>query len=185
MGSIPIARSNSLKELRQRNSEPESHASAECPRNPFAGRSDQDPLLTPDPREESGDCTPVSSGDQTAPKIGVRERCATPAAHRGYQDHFEGLAHPSVRLVAQLNERWRVVDDTRNGYCSERRAIPGKRILAGETVLSAPRVKCCCAAFASVSPKSTRMLSLSFGDYPKITQTTDIDHESQSVLAEE
>ena len=68
--------------------------SAECPRNLFSARSGDDP-----------------SGDQTAPERRVRERVAAPAAHRDYQDLAERPAHPSNRLVAQLNATWRVVDD--------------------------------------------------------------------------
>ena len=115
MGSIPIARSNSFKGLGQGNSEPESCASAECPRNLFCTRSGQDPLLCQDTSEggrgASGECTNVPYGNQTAPKIRVRGRCTAAAVHRDYQDPAEGLAHPSNRLVAQLNESWRVVDD--------------------------------------------------------------------------
>ena len=33
----------------------------------------------------------------------MRERSAAPATHRDYQDRVERLAHPSNRLVAQLN----------------------------------------------------------------------------------
>jgi len=41
----------------------------------------------------------------------VRERCAATGAQPDYQDPAEGPAHPSTRIVAQLNESWRVVDD--------------------------------------------------------------------------
>ena len=41
----------------------------------------------------------------------MRERSAAPGVHLGYQDHADTLAHPSNRPIAQLNERWRVVDD--------------------------------------------------------------------------
>jgi hypothetical protein len=85
--------------------------SAECPCNSFGTCWDQDPLLSRDTREEAGVCIPVPSGDQTAVKIWVRERSAAPPVHLGCQDHTEGLAHPPNRLVAQLNENWRVVDD--------------------------------------------------------------------------
>ena len=62
-------------------------------------------------RGETGLHYPNPSGDQIAPEIRVRERCAAPEVHGGRRDHAESPAHPSKRLVAQLNESWRVVDD--------------------------------------------------------------------------
>jgi hypothetical protein len=66
----------------------------------------------------------IPSGDQTAPKTRVRERSAAPAAHRDYQDDGKGLAHPSNRLVAQLNESWRVVDDPLQWMLQRRKGNP-------------------------------------------------------------
>lgn len=42
---------------------------------------------------------------------GVRELSASPRTHRDHQKRLKPLAHPSNRLVAQLNASWRVVDD--------------------------------------------------------------------------
>ena len=124
MGSIPIARSNHSNGLEQSNAEPENGVSAECPCNSFGTCSDQDPLLSRDTSEEAGVYIPVPSGDQTAPKIWVRERSAAPAVHRGYQDDTKGLAHPSNRLIAQLNENWRVVDDPLQWILQRRKGRP-------------------------------------------------------------
>ena len=44
-------------------------------------------------------------------KKGVREPPATPGAHRDDRERSKRPAHPSNRLVAQLNATWRVVDD--------------------------------------------------------------------------
>jgi hypothetical protein len=124
VGSNPIARSKSLNKLVDQGGGPEGGLSAECPRNLFAARSSQDPLLAQDTSEASGDSSPVLSGDQTSPKIRVRERCTAPAVHLGYQDHTEGLAHPSNRLIAQLNENWRVVDDSLQWILQRRKGRP-------------------------------------------------------------
>jgi len=86
--------------------------SAECPRNQFPARSDQHPLPTRGTSEatkESRDGRP--SGDLTSPKTAVREGSLGPVTRRDYQVRSERPAHPSNRLVAQLNETWRVVDD--------------------------------------------------------------------------
>jgi hypothetical protein len=45
------------------------------------------------------------------PKNTVRERSATPATHGDYQNRVERPAHPSNRLVVQVNASWRVIDD--------------------------------------------------------------------------
>ena len=98
--------------------------SAECPCNSFGTCSDQDPLLFRDTSEEAGVCTPIPSNEQTAPKIWVREQSAARAVHLGYQDHAEAVAHPSSRLIAQLNENWRVVDDPLQWILQRRKGRP-------------------------------------------------------------
>jgi hypothetical protein len=88
--------------------------SAECPRNLFPARSSQDTLPTTSDAvggENSAAARPAPSGEQTAPNTQVREPSAAPATHQDYQDRVEGPAHPSNRLVAQLNTTWRVIDD--------------------------------------------------------------------------
>ena len=90
--------------------------SAECPCNLFPTRSGQDALLTQDTsharREGPGDSSLNPCRGQIAPEIPVRKRRGgTGGARGGLQGHAEGLAHPSIRLVARLNENWRVVND--------------------------------------------------------------------------
>jgi hypothetical protein len=57
----------------------------------------------------------------------VRERSAAPATHRDYQDRVERLAHPSNRLVAQLNANWRVVDDPLQWILQRRKGTPREK----------------------------------------------------------
>jgi len=54
----------------------------------------------------------------------VRERSAAPAVHPGCQDQAEAVAHPSNRLIAQLNENWRVVDDPLQWILQRRKGSP-------------------------------------------------------------
>jgi hypothetical protein len=54
----------------------------------------------------------------------VRERSAASTSHRAYQDHSERPAHPLDRLVAQLNESWRVVDDPLQWILQRRKGNP-------------------------------------------------------------
>jgi len=57
----------------------------------------------------------------------VRERCVAPAVPRGYQDHAEGLAHPSNRFVAQLSDSWRVVDDPLQWILQRKKGCPREK----------------------------------------------------------
>jgi hypothetical protein len=57
----------------------------------------------------------------------VRERSAASTSHRAYQDHSERPAHPLDRLVAQLNESWRVVDDPLQWILQRRKGNPRKK----------------------------------------------------------
>ena len=99
MGSIPIARSNSLSGLGQRISGLDSPVSAECPRNVFPARS------------EPGDPLAKETALPTTSRKRVRERSVGRAAHGECRRRTKRPAHPSKQLVARLNERWRVVDD--------------------------------------------------------------------------
>ena len=90
MGSIPIARSNTFNGLERPNPAPQIGVSAECPRNPFPSRSGQDDLL--------------------AQEV-VRGQPVAATSHQASSKVLNDPAHPSNQLVAQLNERWRVVDD--------------------------------------------------------------------------
>jgi len=81
-------------------------------------------LLAQDTSGASGDSSPVLSGDQTSAKIRMRERCTASAVHRGYQDQNKGFAHPSNRLIAGLNESWRVVDDPLQWILQRRKGSP-------------------------------------------------------------
>ena len=50
-----------------------------------------------------------------------------PATRRDYQVRSERPAHPSNRLVAQLNETWRVVDDPLQWILQRRKGNPRKK----------------------------------------------------------
>jgi hypothetical protein len=60
-------------------------------------------------------------------KQGVREPRAAPAAHQDYPDSAASPAHPSNRLVAQLNESWRVIDDPLQWILQRRKGNPRKK----------------------------------------------------------
>jgi hypothetical protein len=94
VGSNPIARSNFSKALDHQGGELQDRLSAESPRNLFAARSDQ-----------------LDFGSQTSPEVGVREPFATATAAPDNEIGAKRPAHPSNRLVAQLNATWRVLDD--------------------------------------------------------------------------
>ena len=104
--------------------------SAECPRNLFTARSGEDELPAQEPREAGpgesfGDSLPVPSGNQTSPKKKrVRERPPGSETEPERQDRAERPAHPSNRLIAQLNERWRVVDDPLQWILQRRKGNP-------------------------------------------------------------
>src|SRR6516162_5593334 len=142
-GPIPFTRSNSFKELEDRNSESESCASAECPRNKFADRSGQDGSLG------AVDYRAASSGIEDAFKKGVRERSATPAGCLGSQRDIPRPAHPSNRLVAQLNASWRVVDDPLQWVLQHKNGNPRSKNSGWRTARSVPLAQHCCAASAS------------------------------------
>jgi hypothetical protein len=55
--------------------------------------------------------TKHTDGCQGAPRKRARERPAEPKIHERRRDRANDLAHASNRLIAQLNETWRVVDD--------------------------------------------------------------------------
>jgi hypothetical protein len=114
VGSNPIARSKFSKNLDKLRTKPSCPLSAECPRNVFASRSGQDEsseTVGVGQREGHEPYQTPSSSNGRASKNAVRERSAAPATHRDCQDRVERPAHPSNRLVAQLNANWRVVDD--------------------------------------------------------------------------
>ena len=54
----------------------------------------------------------------------MREPSAAPAAHRDHRDRAERPAHPSNRAVAQLNERWRIIDDPLQWILQRRKGAP-------------------------------------------------------------
>jgi hypothetical protein len=57
----------------------------------------------------------------------VRERLAAPAAHQDHPGPVASLAHPSHRLVAQLNANWRVVDVPLQWILQRRKGNPRKK----------------------------------------------------------
>jgi hypothetical protein len=157
VGSNPIARSKSLNALDDQGSGLQNSLSAECPRNLFAARSDQNALSTQDTsefRKKSGDDRPVPTGAPTAPKKGVRERSASLATHRDYQDRLVHPAHPSNRLIAQLNANWRVIENPLQWILQRRKGNPrGKNsgwenrsyCATREALLRCIRENCCYA----------------------------------------
>ena len=106
MGSIPIARSNSPKGLVGPDAAPEPGASAEFPRNLFPGRSGQDKPPT---------------------QKGVREQPVATTRHQASSKGLNGPAHPSNRVVAQLNAKWRVVDDPLQWILQRKKGSPRSR----------------------------------------------------------
>ena len=108
MGSIPIARSNLSSSLEQASASPEGGVSGECPRNVFTARSGGDDLCNQTAR---GAESLLLFDVATTSQEGVREPLATSVGHRECQGRSKRPAHPSNRLIAQLNATWRVVDD--------------------------------------------------------------------------
>jgi hypothetical protein len=104
--------------------------SAECPRNPFAACSGQDALFTHDrseaKRDEPRRCPYIGLEHQSV-QAQVRERSAAPPAHRDCRDGTNGPAHPSNRLVAQLNESWKVIYDPLQWILQQRKGNPRKK----------------------------------------------------------
>ena len=65
--------------------------------------------ITDETRRHFGQDRPLD--DPATPNRGVREGPPAPAARPNYQDRSKRPAHPSRRLVAQLDETWRVIAD--------------------------------------------------------------------------
>jgi hypothetical protein len=93
--------------------------------------------------------------DLAAPQAQVREPSGVPATHPGYQDGKKNAAHPSNRLIAQLNANFRCY-----GSCSGGRASLARRTRAGEAAPSAERATHYCGASASIAAELTSRLSL-------------------------
>jgi len=101
--------------------------SAECPRNLFTGRSDQDAFPLQDVRETGTDSRgrrPVSSSSRPSSQIGVREPSATPETHQDDRERSQRPAHPPKRLVAQFSATWRVVDDPLQWVLQQKKGNP-------------------------------------------------------------
>ena len=126
--------------------------SAQCPRNLFTARSGED-VLTHATSEASTDSPSGSLGDQAAPNTQVRERSAAPATHQEYEDRVEGPAHPSDRLVAQLNSTWRVVDDPLQWILQRKKGNPRDKNSGWRAAPSAGRETSCCAASANTAAR--------------------------------
>jgi hypothetical protein len=62
--------------------------------------------------------------DNEAAEIPVREPSGVPATHQPRQHGERAPAHPSNRLVAQLNETWRVVDEPLQWIPQRRKGNP-------------------------------------------------------------
>jgi hypothetical protein len=66
-------------------------------------------------------------GRFSASKERVREQSASPARCLDAPSDIPRPAHPSNRLVAQLNERWRVVDDPLQWILQRKKGNPRKK----------------------------------------------------------
>jgi hypothetical protein len=66
-------------------------------------------------------------GTSSASKERVREQSASLARCLDTQNRNQQLAHPSNRLVAQLNERWRVIDDPLQWILQWKKGNPRKK----------------------------------------------------------
>src|SRR5262249_32320454 len=95
----------------------------ECPRNVFAPRSGQNELRqhASEPAKIGPGCDAAACGHQSAR---VREPSSNPATDPDYQRDKRRPAHPSNRLVAQLNTSWRVIDDPLQGLLQRRKGNP-------------------------------------------------------------
>jgi hypothetical protein len=62
-----------------------------------------------------------------AKNTGARAICWSSHSSRGCQGGERRLAHPSNRLVAQLNESWRVVDDSLQWRLQRKKGSPRKK----------------------------------------------------------
>jgi hypothetical protein len=67
------------------------------------------------------------SPHDTAPKKGGREPFLSRQAGSAPKDVVKGLAHPSNRLIAQLNENWRVVYDPLQWILQQRKGKARKK----------------------------------------------------------
>ena len=68
-----------------------------------------------------------TDGCQAAPGKRVRERSREGQIHVRRQDRADGPAHPSNRLLAQLNTNWRAVDDPLQWILQRRKGNPRKK----------------------------------------------------------
>ena len=126
VGSNPIARSKSFNALGDQGGRREIRLSAECPCNLFPARSGQVAILG-DGQGDSSDSPPILSNNRTSSKTGVREQSGNPATPSGLQDHGKHPAHPSNRLIVQLNASWRVIDDPLQWILQRRKGNPRKK----------------------------------------------------------
>src|SRR5262245_57424372 len=82
-------------------------------------------MANPEKRKASRDWN--GGHENEAAEIPVREPSGVPATHRPRQHGERAPAHPSNRLVAQLNETWRVVDDPLQWILQRRKGNPRSR----------------------------------------------------------
>jgi hypothetical protein len=68
--------------------------------------------------------TPSKSNAKCSTNQGVRERPVEAGRYEASQEVASGLAHPSKPVVAQLNERWRVIDDPLQWILQRRKGNP-------------------------------------------------------------
>jgi len=69
----------------------------------------------------------ADSEERDAPQKGVRRPSAGSRRQRHPQDRAKRPAHPSTRLVAQLNESWRVIDDPLQWILQRKKGSPRKK----------------------------------------------------------
>ena len=93
--------------------------------------ANQEPVGVPDGSLASANLVPegdrLPCGTFSASKERVREQSVSLARVSDTQNRNSQLAHPSNRLVAQLNERWRVVDDPLQWILQRKKGNPRKK----------------------------------------------------------
>jgi hypothetical protein len=82
--------------------------------------------------------------DPTAERL-VRKSAAAPGIHREYQGQAKRPAHPSNRLVTQLNERWSVADDPLQWILQRALLLAGSRPAKEHSGVQRRRQSCAAA----------------------------------------
>jgi hypothetical protein len=116
-GQFPPSDFKSLRWLTSKSRLTESHSVSD----PVANRKRLSGEPTAARQARQGD------DDLAAPQAQVREPSGVPATHPGYQDGKKNAAHPSNRLIAQLNANWRIIDDPLLWILQRRKGKPRQK----------------------------------------------------------